>query len=533
MDLAGQSLIGYHRGAKTGSVLNGFNPATGEVLPPAFYSASENETDEAIRLAAECFLSYSAADRSKRASFLRRIAENLLEFGEALVERAVLETGLTAGRIRNERERTCFQLRFFADMVNEGSWIDARIDHGDPARRPSPRPDLRSMQRPLGPVAVFCASNFPLAFSVAGGDTASALAAGNPVIVLAHYSHPGTAEYAGTAIRDAALKHGFPEGVFSLLYDSGHEVANLLVKHPQIRAAGFTGSRAGGTALMKAANSRPEPIPFYAEMSSVNPVFILPNALKLQGPSIATDLHASTTLGVGQFCTKPGIVVTMGDSAEFVSHYTELMAQTPPGILLNRNIAHSYRRAVSARSLQSQVTAKLIGSEAAGNSPNQCGVAAAVFETDAESWLADLGLQEEVFGPSALFVHAESREELLRIAKEMKGNLTATILGTEDELREFSDLAALLEKKVGRVIFNGFPTGVDVCEAMVHGGPYPATSDSRSTSVGGRAILRFTRPVCYQNFPDSALPPELQETNPFRILRLENGRYVQREARSE
>jgi alpha-ketoglutaric semialdehyde dehydrogenase len=533
MELMGQSLIGYHRGSKTGSVLNGFNPATGEVLPPAYYSVSENEADEAIRLAAESFSFYSATDRRERGSFLRCIAENLAELGETLVERAVLETGLTAARIRNERERTCFQLRFFADMVEEGSWIDARIDHADPARRQSPRPDLRSMQRPLGPIAVFCASNFPLAFSVAGGDTASALASGNPVIVLAHYSHPGIAEYAGTAIRNAAKKQGFPEGVFSLLYDSGHDVAHALVKHPQIKGVGFTGSRAGGTALMKAASSRPEPIPFYAEMSSVNPVFILPSALKLQAVTIAKDLHASATLGVGQFCTNPGIVVTMGDSDAFVSHFTELMAHTTPGVMLNSNIASSYRRAISERSMQPRVRARLATPEAAGSSQNLCDVGTAVYETDAESWLADPRLQDEVFGPYTLLVHPKNREELLEIARGMKGNLTATILGTEDELREFSDLAALLEKKVGRVIFNGFPTGVEVCEAMVHGGPYPATSDGRSTSVGGRAILRFTRPVCYQNFPDSALPPELQEANPAGIWRLEEGHYVRRWAHKE
>jgi len=532
MELQGQSIIGYARSSNTGNALNASNPATGEALAPIFYSASKDEAQHAIRLAAESFASYAALAPTGRAAFLRTIAQNLDALGEALVERAVSETGLTPVRIRNERERTCSQLRFFADMIEEGSWLDARIDHADPTRKPSPRPDLRSMQRPLGPTAVFCASNFPLAFSVAGGDTASALAAGNPVIVLAHYSHPGTAEFAGTAIRDAARKHELPEGVFSLLYDAGHEMAQTLVSHPQIRAAGFTGSRAGGTALLKAVNSRPEPIPFYAEMSSVNPVFVLPGALQEQVATIAKDLHASATLGVGQFCTKPGIVVLNGDGGDFVAKFTELISQTSPGVLLNRNILSAYRREISERPVKTQAKIASTGSEVTGSSNNQCMVQATLFETDGATWLADPRLQDEVFGPSVLIVHAKNRAELLRVASELKGNLTATILGREEELREYADLAAVLEQKVGRVLFNGFPTGVEVCEAMVHGGPYPATSDGRSTSVGGRAILRFTRPVCYQNFPDRALPPELQEANPRSILRLEDGRYVRREPTS-
>jgi alpha-ketoglutaric semialdehyde dehydrogenase len=532
MELTGQSIIGYRRGTKTGTVLNGFNPSTEEVLPPNFYSASAAEVDESVQLAAESSLDYGRKRGKERASFLRSIAENLVQFGETLVERTVLETGLAATRIRNERERTCFQLRFFADIVEDGSWVDARIDRADSARVPVPKPDVRSMLRPLGPIAIFCASNFPLAFSVAGGDTASALASGNPVIVLAHYSHPGTAEFAGTAIRDALLKHGFPEGVFSLLYDSGHDVAQALVTHPLVKGVGFTGSRTGGTALMKLANFRSEPIPFYAEMSSVNPVFILPNALKSRTDFVAEDLHVSATLGVGQFCTNPGVIVTMGDSGEFVSRFTELMAKKDPGVMLNRNIAASYRRAIFDRSAQPNVRVRWRAPSAAESSQNVCSVGTAVFEISAETWLANRVLQDEVFGPATLLVHAESREDLLEIARRMDGNLTATILGTADDLRDFFDLVSLLEIKVGRLIFNGSPTGVEVCEAMVHGGPYPATSDGRSTSVGGRAISRFTRPVCFQNFPDAGLPPELQESNPIGIWRMENGQHIQSPTRT-
>ena len=524
MQLTGQSIIGQHRGRKTGKVLNGFNPATAEILPPDFYSTSEEEVDRSVQLASESFIPFSRLAAKKRAAFLYSIAENLESLGDVLIERAILESGLSAARLRSERSRTCSQLRFFAQMVDDGSWADARIDRAGPARLPVPKPDVRSMLRAIGPIAVFCASNFPLAFSVAGGDTASALASGNTVIVLAHYAHPGTAELAGTAIRDAALKQGLPDGVFSLLYDSGQDVAKALVRHPQVRAVGFTGSRAGGMALLEVANSRSEPIPFYAEMSSINPVFVLPSALDSRSETIAARLHESATLGVGQFCTNPGVVITVGDAGAFVSRFTELMSTTPDGTMLNRNIASSYHRAVSERARQANVTVRWSrGSEV---SPMRCSAGAALFETDVRSWLDDPSLQDEIFGPATLLVGARSRDELLEIARSLDGNLTATILGTEDDLQEFSELIAVLEQKVGRVLFNGFPTGVEVCEAMVHGGPYPATSDGRSTSVGGRAILRFTRPVCYQDFPDGALPAELQEGNPLGIGRLEDGRYV-------
>jgi alpha-ketoglutaric semialdehyde dehydrogenase len=525
MELTGQSIIGYHRGSKDRKELHGFNPSTGELLSPTFYSVSENEVDESVELAAESFLNYSALPGKTRAAFLSSIAQNLEQLGEELVERAMLETGLPPGRIRNESGRTCSQLRFFANMAQNASWADARIDHADPTRAPLAKPDVRSMLRPLGPIAVFCASNFPLAFSVAGGDTASALAAGNTVIVLAHYAHPGTAELAGTAIRNAALKHGLPEGVFSLLYDAGHDVAKALVGHPGVKGGGFTGSRVGGMALLNVANSRPDPIPFFAEMSSVNPVFILPGALDSGSEAIAKGLHESATLGVGQFCTNPGVVIISGDAEAFVSRYVKLMSTTPAGIMLNRHIAGSYRRAVSARSLRPNV--KVSWTAEANASQAECSAGTAVFETDAQSWLRDSSLQDEIFGPATLMVRAGSQEDLLQIAQSLEGNLTATILGNSEDLVKYSDLISVIEKKVGRVLFNAYPTGVEVCEAMVHGGPYPATSEGRSTSVGGRAILRFARPVCYQNFPDLALPPELQEANPLGIWRMEDGKYLQ------
>ena len=521
MELAGQSIIGYGRGEAGGKALHGFDPATGEALSPAYHSASPAEVDRAARLAALSFSTFSRLSGRERASFLHRIADNLEGLGEALVERAVRESALPVARIRGERERTCFQLRFFAEMIEEGSWVDARIDRGDPARQPAPKPDVRSLRRPLGPVVVFGAGNFPLAFSVAGGDTASALAAGNPVVVIAHYSHPGTAELAGMAIRNAAYDLGLSEGVFSLLYDAGHEAANALVAHPQIKAVGFTGSRTGGTALMKIASSRPQPIPVYAEMSSVNPIFILPRAGEVRAESLAKDLHASVTQGVGQYCTNPGIVVTAGPSNSLTSRLAELMNATPSATMLNRHIASSYRRAVAARSAPPRVKTRSVQPAPVESPESACRSGTALFEVDAGSWLQDPALQDEVFGPSTLLVHAGSREEVLAIAHRMEGNLTATVHATEDDLVEFCDLIPVLETKVGRVIFNGFPTGLEVCNAMVHGGPFPATSDGRSTSVGGRAILRFTRLVSYQDFPQAALPRELQDANPLGIWRQE------------
>jgi 2,5-dioxopentanoate dehydrogenase len=527
MRLTGRSIIGYHSGTNTGATFNGVNPSTGEILEPQFHSATEKDLDIAVELAAQACADWSRVDNHDRAAFLRSIAENLMDFGDSLVDRVVSESGLNVARIRNERERTCSQLRFFANIVEDGSWVDARIDRADPSRLRSPKPDIRSMLRPIGPVAIFCASNFPLAFSVAGGDTVSALASGNPAIVLAHYSHPGTAEYAGVAIRDAAAKHCLPEGIFSLLYDSGHSIGSALVRHSGVKGVGFTGSRVGGTALIRAANTRSVPIPFFAEMSSINPVFIFPSALRSQSEAIATELHAAATLGVGQFCTNPGVVIAIGESKLFTSKFLELMDGTKAAIMLNHNITHSYYRGIIERAEQTKIVTKSTISQFASSAEHQCSAEPVVFETDVRGWLTDRSLQAEIFGPTTVLVRATGHEDLLDLARVLDGNLTATVLGDEDDLLDFSDFIAFLEQKVGRIIFNDFPTGVEVCEAIVHGGPYPATSDGRSTSVGGRAILRFVRPMCYQNFPDQALPPELREGNPLQIRRIEDGRFIQ------
>lgn len=526
MQLTGQSIIGRRRGNTTGAHLRAFDPTKRVELDPPYFSSTPAEVNEAADLAWKAFFAYGWLDGKQRAAFLRRIAEKIEALGDELVDRAVAETALPAARIRAERGRTCSQLCFFADIVEEGSWVDARIDFADPSRQPVPKPDVRSMLRPLGPVAVFGASNFPLAFSVAGGDTASALAAGNPVMVLAHYSHPGTAELVGTAIRDAASDLRLPDGVFSLLYDSGREVARALVSHPHIKAAGFTGSRTGGTTLMKIAASRPEPIPFYAEMSSVNPVFVLPNALNSRSEFLAKGLHGSVTLGVGQFCTNPGVVITTGDDSAFVSQLAALLTETQPGAMLNRNIGAAYAKGVGDRMQRANVIARVARKDLIEDAGKLCQASAALFETDAKSWLSDETLHDEIFGPTTIVVHAGGTDDLLEIARKLEGNLTATIHGSEEDLRENADLIAVLESKVGRILFNGFPTGVEVCQAMVHGGPFPATSDGRTTSVGARAILRFARPVCYQDFPESALPDELRKSNPLGILRIVGGQYL-------
>ena len=526
MNLSGQSMVGFSRSAFATKNFYAVNPVSGERLEPGFFAASSGDLDKAVRLAHEAFATYGHASGREKAAFLRNIASNIESVTDALVERASLETALPKGRLQAETARTCAQLRLFAQVVDEGSWVMARIDRADPNRKPAPKPHIRSMLRPLGPVAVFGASNFPLAFSVAGGDTASALAAGNPVIVKAHPAHPGTSEIVGSALQESVRQSGLPEGVFSLLFDGGTHIGTLLVKHPLVKAVGFTGSRAGGRALMNLVAARAEPIPFFAEMSSTNPVFVLPGALHDRSDNIAAGLHTSFTLGAGQFCTKPGVIFLpeQNELPNFVSKLQALVSDSAPFHLLTENIKSSYHLGLSTR--HAKPTVKTL---AQTDSP-QCGFAAgtALFETTADSFLKDPNLASEIFGPSTLLVRASSHDQLLEAARSLEGHLTATIHGTDEDLRDFADLIAILETKVGRLIFNGFPTGVEVTHAMVHGGPYPATSDGQSTSVGSRAIFRFVRPVCYQGFPEPALPDELRGHNPLQIWRMIDGDMTQR-----
>lgn len=522
--ISGLSIIGNSRGTQTGDGFRAFDPSTGESVEPAFYSATIDELEQAAQLADQARIIFGGTSGRERAALLRRIADNIEALGDDLIHRASLETALPNQRFEGERARTCGQLRMFADVLEEGSWVDARIDHAIPDRQPVPKPDVRSMLRPLGPVAVFCASNFPLAYSVAGGDTASALAAGCPVVVIGHTAHPGTAELVGLAVLKAVQESGMPEGTFSLLFSSGYEIGQSLVRHPAIKAVGFTGSRKGGRALMDIAAARPEPIPIYTEMSSVNPTFILPNAVKERGDAIAAGLHASVTGGVGQFCTKPGLVFLPKDPAgdEFVAKVNSLITETKPAPLLTGGMRSAY---VSGN----QKRASEVESTAANEDPDLPGfsVNPSAFETSAVEFLNTPDLNEEIFGPTTLLIRSDDHEELLAIAQSLEGQLTASIHGTENDLLEYADLVAILETKAGRLIFNGFSTGVEVCPSIVHGGPYPATSDGRSTAVGTRAITRFARLVCYQNFPERSLPAELKDGNPLDIWRMVDGKFCQ------
>ena len=512
--LTGLSWIAGARASKGDERFHAFSPLDAASLPPHFYSANADDVDASVNAAADASTVFGATSGIERAKLLRTIADGLDSAAESLIDRAHQETALPRQRLTGEVARTSGQLRLFAGVLEEGSWVSARIDTADPARTP-PKPDVRSMLRPLGPVAIFGASNFPLAFSVAGGDTASALAAGNPVMVKAHPAHPGTSELAGNIIVAALASCGMPAGVFSLLFDSGHAVGSALVQHPGVRAVAFTGSFRGGRALMDLAAKRPDPIPVYAEMGSANPVFVLDGALQEKTAELAAGLHASFTLGGGQFCTKPGLVFAPSSlSGDFVEALRGATEKGPAFPLLNDGIASAFRNQQAGREhLRTAAGAKAVEGYS---------VQTVLLETSADDFLADPDLSHEVFGPTTLLIHCKTREEMLRVAHALEGHLTATILGTHKDLEENRELLNILETKAGRILFNSFPTGVEVCHAMVHGGPYPATSDGRSTSVGSQAMFRFTRPVAYQGWPQSMLPPALQDENPLGILRLWN-----------
>jgi 2,5-dioxopentanoate dehydrogenase len=521
VELKGISLIAGKPGAAVGAAFHAVNPESGELLEPQFISSTREDVDLAAQKAHQAFLVYRRLSGRQRGQLLRSIADGLDAAAGELTTRAQLETALPQARLQGEVKRTSNQLRAFAELVEEGSWVAARIDTSLPDRKPLPRPDLRSMLRPIGPVAVFGASNFPLAFSVAGGDTASALAAGNPVIVKAHPAHPGTSEIAARVIFECLQACDLPPGVFSLLFDTGIEIGKTLVQHPLICAVGFTGSQTAGRALMDLAAQRPHPIPCFAEMGSTNPVFVLSGALRDQGGQLAARLHSSFTLAAGQMCTKPGLVF-LPDQAEaetFVSKLRRLTTSSAAFTLLTPGIAANYHKSLQRQSSRSDVELRVAPADA-----GTCTAPAALLETRIEDFLKNPELSHEIFGPSSFVIRYGQREAMMLAAESLDGHLTATVIGSVEDLAEHRDLIEILERKVGRVIVNGVPTGVEVSHAMVHGGPYPATSDSRFTAVGSPAILRFARPVCYQNFPESLLPDELRDANPLHILRMLNGR---------
>ncbi|MBA4137573.1 MAG: aldehyde dehydrogenase (NADP(+)) [Opitutus sp.] len=520
----GGNLIGFGSSGPGGTVFKAFNPATGERIDPGFASATSEDVDRAVQLAADAAPIWAKLSGRKRNEFLRHIADSLEAKSADLVARAMLETGLPGARLQGEVTRTANQLRLYGEAAERGDWLDARIETALPERKPLPKPDHRSMLRAIGPVVVFGSSNFPFAYSVAGGDTASAFAAGCPVIVKAHPAHPGTSELVGRLILHAVRDCGLPEGTFSLLFDAGFEVGQALVKHPHVKAVGFTGSLQGGRALADLATARAEPIPVYAEMGSINPVFILPGALAERRVAIVEGLHASATLGVGQFCTNPGLIVLQrsAEAEQFVRELTAKLAATPEGAMLTAGIARNFAANVETRTGQPGV--KILAQVAAKGA---CGAAPAWFETDAKFFVGNHALSEEIFGPSSLVVWCKDRAELLQVAQALEGSLTATLHVGTAEAGGSGELVDVLAAKAGRVILNGYPTGLEVSHAIVHSGPYPATSDGgRSTSVGTRALNRWARLVCYQGFADELLPPELQNANPLGLRRMVNGEWT-------
>jgi 2,5-dioxopentanoate dehydrogenase len=522
MNLTGLNYLGPRTSGAGSKTFCSINPATNVDLDPPFHEATPTEIDTAMTLAESAFVEYRRRSWKDRAALLIAIAAEIEALGDDLINKAVEETALPTARITSERARTTGQFRTFAALVEEGSWVDARIDRANPDRKPVPKPDVRRMLVPLGPVVVFGASNFPLAFSAAGGDTASALAAGCSVVIKAHPSHPATSELTMQAVLRALKSTNMPEGLVSMLHGISPDVSLALVRHPLTKAVGFTGSLRAGRALFDAAAARPEPIPLYAEMGSVNPVFILPRALKERGAQIAEGLKNSVTLGVGQFCTNPGVVVGLDDDSTraFTTQLANLISAAPAGTMLNRNIGASY--AQGAKRFESSPRVRVLAKSSAPTAlPTQA--APVVFTTDADHFLADHSLREELFGPATIVVTGKTKSQLEAIARAMDGQLTATIHAAPGELEEYRTLLEILQRKVGRLILNGYPTGVEVCPAMHHGGPYPATTDPRSTSVGTSAILRFARPVCYQDFPADSLPEELRDDNPRRIWRLIDG----------
>lgn len=522
-ELTGEMTIAGRAVRGSGTEIRGIDPRTGSALEPAYAHGDDSHVEAAASSAEAAFAEYRSTTSEARALFLDAIADNIAALGDPLIERAVAESGLPVGRITGEVGRTTGQLRLFAAVLREGSWNGARIDPALPDREPVPRADIRQRKIALGPVVVFGASNFPLAFSVAGGDTASALAAGCPVIVKAHDAHPGTSEFVARAIVDAAASTGMPPGTFSMLYGSGPGLGTALVTDHRVKAVGFTGSRSGGTALVTAAAGRPEPIPVYAEMSSINPVFVLDGALATRGAELGRAFVASLTLGAGQFCTNPGLVIAVDGPGlnSFVEAAQAAISESVATTMLTPGIASSYAEGVDKLGRSAVELAR--GKET--DEPNVS--RSALFVTEANKFVASDVEQQEVFGASSLIVRCSDAEQVRAVAASLEGQLTATVHADEADHPEAGTLLSVLELKAGRILFDGWPTGVEVGHAMVHGGPHPATSDSRTTSVGSLAVERFLRPVAYQDVPAALLPSAIADGNPDRIWRRVDGRLVQ------
>lgn len=523
MTLTGKQLIGGEWVQGEAGNFYGVDPCDGHSLQPAISIASSEQVDETVRMADAASKILRHSSPKLRATFLRHCAEQIMALGDELLERVMDETGYPKARAEGERGRTCGQLNMFASYLESGDYLDARIDTALPERQPVPRPDLRHINQPIGPVVVFGASNFPLAFSVAGGDTASALAAGCPVIIKGHPSHPGTGELVAQALAAAVVQTGLPKGTFSYLADNGHAVGSRLVQAPAVKAVGFTGSFTGGTALMALANTRPDPIPVFTEMSSTNPVFLLPQALEQNSVDIAQGFVGSFTLGSGQFCVKPGLVIAVDGEPlqQFITEAKNLVDAAPPAVMLNSGICQTFQQTLEER--RSDKGLEIVAQGVTPQNNEGFHGQVTLYATSAGEVLERPELLEETFGPASIIIKCRDQAEMLSIARRLPGQLTATVHCTADELANYAELMDHLTNSVGRIVVNGFPTGVEVCHAMMHGGPFPATSDSRFTSVGTNAIHRFIRPVCYQNYPETLLPPALQNQNPLGITRLVNG----------
>jgi len=519
--ITGKNYIGNQLSAKGNNTYKTFNPQTNTENSSVFTEATSEEINLATELATSAFQSYSKKSGKEKALFLRTIADEIENLGDELLHVYTSESGLPAGRAMGERGRTLGQLRAFAAHVEEGSWVDATIDTAQPERQPIPKVDLRKMNVPLGPIVVFGASNFPLAFSTAGGDTAAALAAGCSVIVKSHPMHAGTGELVASAVIKAAEKTGMPNGVFSNLNSSGIEVGQQLVKHPQVKGVGFTGSIRGGRALFDLAAQRDEPIPVFAEMGSINPVVFLPEALHEGAEYWAKTYAGSITLGSGQFCTNPGLL--LGIKGERLNDFAQTLAEeivkVEPSCMLHPNIVGAYNsnksKAVSQEGLEVLADFK-------GDSKTNYG-RQIVSKVEGKTFLNNPTLHHEVFGPFSLLVECEDKTQLEQILNKLEGQLTGTIVATDSELTLNSEIVSALQNRVGRIIFNGVPTGVEVCPSMQHGGPYPASTDSRFTAVGVDSIKRWVRPFSFQSWPNSLLPNELKNENPLKILRNING----------
>ena len=518
----GKNIIASEYVTTDGEDLKALNPATGAELQGEFSKAGANEVNEALKSATAAFQIYRNLNKDKKATFLNTIADEIAALGEELITRASNESGLPLPRLQGELGRTTGQLRLFANLITEGSWVDAIIDTAQPERQPLPKSDIRRMLIPIGPVVVFGASNFPLAFSVAGGDTASALASGCPVVVKAHPAHYGTSALVAGAIVKAVEKTGMPKGVFSMLYDDGYNIGSALVKHPLTKAVTFTGSFKGGMALVELAQERAQPIPVFAEMGSINPVIFLPLAIKTQAEELAKKYAASITLGAGQFCTNPGLLLAI-DSPElntFKKVLAEAVSIVPSATMLTEGIAKNYSKLSGEVITESGV--ELLAASTVKNEALQNQSEPKITQVKASDFIKNPKLREEIFGPYSLLVVADNVSELQEAVNALEGQLTVTLMAAKDELKDYTILLNILTDKTGRIILNGVPTGVEVCAAMQHGGPFPATNDSRFTSVGSTAVARFVRPLAYQDWEQDLLPDELKDGNPLGIFRKVN-----------